>query len=509
MNLFFKKIAYFKSSFCLTLSQKKFIKHGEYYTPDSIQNIPIGLVQCAKDDKYIFRLIQALNNKKINPSSAKIIGIWPYINLFGTIPKINAKNVILSILYNKLSFLKWKKLYSILSISELIILGNNGLIKTIKNIFQSYTIFRKLKVNKDLHNLEINSIKVGDLIYASFIRFRERESIDYNDYFLLFLLFKTLAIQDQISSLIETKNITFYVTTYTSYVQHGVAARVLLARGVKIYSMGNVRPIVKAHQTGDYTHRTRYWEYATLLDSAENLEALRGMAKKSLLDRFAGAIDPGIIYMKKSPYVNNASINFSDERYFDGVVYLHDFFDSAFDHRKYLFNDLFIWADHTLAVIDKHNLNIAIKPHPNGIHEGVRVVEHLKEKYPNLIWIDGGVSNLDLFKRSGAGISVFGSVLCELAFHGKVGIAAGEHPAINFNLAYNPKTIQEYDQLLINLRSLDPKSDCRQKAIDFYVAHNYLTGEKDVELSSKEQEIIWDNDKSFGEMPEFLAHLHA
>ena len=160
-----------------------------------------------------------------------------------------------------------------------------------------------------------------------------------------------------------------------------------------------------------------------------------------------------------------------------------------------------------MALINSHGLNIAIKPHPNGIQEGVKVVNLLKDKYPDLTWIDEGVSNLDLFKRSGAGISVFGSILCELAFHNKVGIAAGEHPAINFNLAYNPKTIEEYDRLLIDLQGLNPKSDCRKKAIDFYVVHNYLINEKDIGLSLKEQEIVWDNDKSFGEMPEFISAL--
>ena len=507
MNLFFKKINYYKNSFCLTLSQKKFIKNGKYYLANSAQSRSVGLVQCAKDDKYIFRLIQALNNKKINPYSVEILGIWPYINLFGTIPKISIKNITLSILYNRLSLIKWKKLYYELSINRLIILGNIGLFNNIKNIFFSYMIFKKLRINRDLHNLEINSIKVGDLIYASFIRFRERESIDYNDYFLLYLLFKTFTIQDQINRLIVSRGINFYITTYTSYVQHGVIVRTLLARGIKVFSIGNIRPIVKEHEVGDYTHRTRYWEYMDLLDRSGDLKILRGMAEKSLLDRFSGVIDPGIRYMKKSPYAVNVSTKYSDERYFDGVVYLHDFFDSAFDHRQYLFKDLFIWADHTLALINSHGLNIAIKPHPNGIQEGVKVVNLLKDKYPDLTWIDEGVSNLDLFKRSGAGISVFGSILCELAFHNKVGIAAGEHPAINFNLAYNPKTIEEYDRLLIDLQGLNPKSDCRKKAIDFYVVHNYLINEKDIGLSLKEQEIVWDNDKSFGEMPEFISAL--
>ena len=106
MNLFFKKINYYKNSFCLTLSQKKFIKNGKYYLANSAQSRSVGLVQCAKDDKYIFRLIQALNNKKINPYSVEILGIWPYINLFGTIPKISIINITLSILYNRLRIIK-------------------------------------------------------------------------------------------------------------------------------------------------------------------------------------------------------------------------------------------------------------------------------------------------------------------------------------------------------------------------------------------------------------------
>ena len=105
------------------------------------------------------------------------------------------------------------------------------------------------------------------------------------------------------------------------------------------------------------------------------------------------------------------------------------------------FFDFYEWAVFSLDIIEKYNLNIAVKPHPNSIYQNKVVIENLKKKFPNVKWIDPNISNAQIF-NSGIrfGISIYGSVLYELAYHNLVPIASTPyHPTYNYNIVYTLK----------------------------------------------------------------------
>ncbi len=116
-----------------------------------------------------------------------------------------------------------------------------------------------------------------------------------------------------------------------------------------------------------------------------------------------------------------------------------------------IFPDFYEWILYTLNLIDKNNLNIAIKPHPNGLVNNLSVVSDLKREFPNVKWIDSKVSNNTIF-NSGIkfGVSVYGTVLYELAFHNIQAISAGDNPTMSFGFVNKPSTIKEYKDYLIN-----------------------------------------------------------
>lgn len=486
--MFFNKFKKIIKSYRIDDNELAFLKLKK---PVKINKQEIGVIECVKDYKFMNRLSSLLNS--INEDNLELVGIWPYINMSGTLPKNNIFIFIRSFLENYLLFKKWSNIYSVLGVQDPIKIGSINIFYKFKYFYRSIKIFKFLSRKKNLHDLTIDSTKVGDLIYASYIRFREKEDVDYEDKFLIFLIFNVIVIQNQIKNLVKKRKISFYIANYSSYVQHGVAVREFLKHGVSVYSMGNIRPIAKLHYGDDFTHRLRYWDYPSLLKTLPNLSELQAKASKEFIARFSGSIDGGLSYMKKSAYSPTPR---KENSKFDGVVYLHDFFDSAFDHRKYLFNSLYEWAFHTLLLIRTHRLNIAIKPHPNAIREGDKVVELLKNQFPDLNWIDPQESNLNLISNSKASISVFGSILYEAAYHEKVAIAAGEHPASWFDLCHQPKSQSDYDQMLINIDSLVPVEASRVKAINFYICNNYLVDERDIDLKINEEGIDWESSMS-------------
>lgn len=479
----------YKKNIGLDENEKKFIKKKQYFIKSNSNN-DIGLIQCIKDYQYLSRVLESLDNKEINPNNVNIFALWPYLGLAGTIPDLNLFSLLKSNLTDAFLYGKWIKIYSVIESLSIIKIGQSNILKNPRLFVSAYKVFKELNKTKNLHNLVLNGTPVGDLIYASFIRFRERSTINYHDIFLYILILKTLSIQLEIKSLLSKYNIKFYVSSYTSYINHGVVVRELLKNGVVVYSLGNGRDILKRHFDLDYSQKFRYWDYLSLLEKCDDLSRLMSCAELDLSSRFNGINDKALSYMKVNPYLTDGA---QTEVSVDGVLFLHDFFDSPFDHRRYLFDDLYQWADHTLRLISRHKLNIAIKPHPNQIRDSSSVVSYLKLKYPDVCWLDYDISNAILMKKIKCGISVFGSIIQELAYHNKIAIAAGEHPAYKFDLCYEPKSILEYDNLLLNMDNLSAKPHSRLRAVEYYVANNYLISSNDIQLEMQPTDINWED----------------
>jgi hypothetical protein len=455
-------------------AQLKFVQ-GIYYRPRCVQKTKIGLVQCAQDYKYLYLITNLLNNDNFNNEKLIIKGVWPYIGLHGIIKIINFKTFFLWFIFNMLAKRKWGIIYQSLSIKKMLVLGFsvNPLVNFFY-LFKSIFLFKKFKIHNDPLNFKVDGLIVGDLIVSTYIRFRENPELSKNDFFIWLMIFKILIIKYQAECLINKYNISFYVTSYTSYVQHGVISRIMIERNIPTYSLGSFRPIVKRHISGDFSHRVRWEDYPNLLYQHSRLIELTACARNALENRFSGFNDDMLAYMKKSSFSKEIK-SFQSKDNYDAVIYLHDFYDSCYDLGYMLFETIYAWVEHAVKFISANNLNIAFKPHPNQNQASSSVVNDFMVHYPNIKWLDKNISNSEIFEKSSAGISIFGTILYELAYHDKVAIAAGSHPAMSFDLSFQPKTILEYEKLLLEVGKLKPKDDCKSKAIAFYAAHSYLT----------------------------------
>lgn len=127
----------------------------------------------------------------------------------------------------------------------------------------------------------------------------------------------------------------------------------------------------------------------------------------------------------------------------------------------------------TLMLIEKNKLKVLIKPHPNQVADSSKDIEALKKHFPNLQWIHPSVSNTALF-RSGIkfGISMYGTVLHELAYHGITAICAGDNPHSAFSFVQYPKTVESYDWMILNHSKLTLPEDYREQVAAFYYMHN-------------------------------------
>ncbi|MEQ9415456.1 MAG: hypothetical protein RIF39_16590, partial [Cyclobacteriaceae bacterium] len=126
-------------------------------------------------------------------------------------------------------------------------------------------------------------------------------------------------------------------------------------------------------------------------------------------------------------------------------------------------------------LIEKNKLKVIVKPHPNQVADSSIVIERLKTKFPTLQWINPHVSNTSLLTSEVKfGISIYGTVLHELAYHGITAICAGDNPHSSFNFVQYPKTIAEYDWMILNHAELKIPDDFREQVAAFYYMPNCI-----------------------------------
>lgn len=437
------------------------------------QKAKVILVQMPVD--YYFMSLFAIAIQSLGGGHAKLVGLWPYSVL--SAPRHSRFGFWLQGVrrfFNRLERSKWQKLYTAIGVTKFLDLHVDSNTEGLHEV-EADKIWRGLKSKQDVLDLKLNGTEVGDLVYDTYLRYRVQATMDIADPFLKTLLVQALDAQAAIRSHIAENKFDLMLTSYSSYIQHGIPAREAVRAGLPVYASGNLTQYFKKLGPGDTLHTESYWKYPELLKTVPDLEAARKEARAELEKRFSGAIDKATAYMKTSAYSASGG---SVPEGVEAVVFLHDFFDSPHSYRHMIFPDIYEWTKFTIETIVKENLPIAIKPHPNQLPESAAIVAGFKAQYPTVKWLDPKLSNMIIFKSGvKCGISIYGTVLNELAYHGIPALAAGDHPHVAFDIATTAVSVDDYREKLIDFRNLRVAEDAQNQVLDFYYMHQMFRKE--------------------------------
>ena len=431
------------------------------------------LVQMPNDYFYLclfFTATQALGG-----TSNRLTGLW-HQNIMSAPRGEGSQGLrrLLRRVFNALDRMKWQTLYASTGVQAFCSL-EVGLVQAWKNWRQGQQIWRQLTSKDDLLALSLHGTPCGDLVYDTYLRYRVQATVDVRDTFLRTVIVQALNAQCAMRRLLKRGAFDTFLTSYSSYVQHGMPVREALRAGVAVYAAGNLSQYFKRLSMDDSLHAAAHWRYRAQFDVLADPQAAQTLAREQLENRFKGAIDRATLYMKTSAYGSGSG---SMPPGVEGVVFLHDFFDSPHCYRNMLFPDFLEWARFTLQVVESEALPIAFKPHPNQLPESAVVVEALKREFPTVTWLDPKLSNHAIF-QSGirCGISVYGTILHELAYLGIPALSAGDHPHVAFDIATTPYSIAAYRKGLVDFRSIALPADVKTQVLNFYYMHNVFDKE--------------------------------
>jgi hypothetical protein len=356
-------------------------------------------------------------------------------------------------------------------------------LKDLRDWFRSKALWQNLRNQGEAFNLEVDGIEVGDLIVDSYLRFRPSPRFDEKDPFVRRLVWQALRDVRQAQEYFGVAKPRLYLTSYSTYIEHGIAVRVALQHGVPVWSFGNLTRFGKRLSLQDVYHTPDCSHYRSTFEKLDRQAERLDEARAQLELRLGGGIDTATSYMRQSAY---AASDASVPEGLNGavVIFLHDFYDSPHVYPALVFCDFWRWICFTVEVLQRTGVAFYLKPHPNQIALSDAALAELRQKYPDLNWLPSGVSNVQLAKAGIiCGVTVYGTVAHELAYLGVPSIGSAQHPHHTFDFCRTAKTKEAYQAFLESPAGLPvAKSEMQRQALAFYYMHNLHGSAEEREL---------------------------
>jgi hypothetical protein len=320
--------------------------------------------------------------------------------------------------------------------------------------------------------LVIDGVRIGDLVNDTYLRYKPAPTVDLKDTFLLIVIWQGLRDLRRASRYFKRVKPKAYLTSYSTYIHHGVAARVAMKNGISVFSFANLHEFAKKLSLHDCLHSRSSDSYAQQASELADLETKISLSDKILGGRILGVVDKATAYMKNSAYGN--SIETIPDVNGAVIIFLHDFYDSPHVYRDMIFPDFWEWICFTVETLSESGIKFYLKPHPNQIELSDSVLIALKDRYPAVSIISSKVSNKHLVGSGMAcAVTVYGTVAHEMAYMGVPTIASANHPHISFDFCKTAKSKIEYAELLRNALSLDfDQVEMKRQSLIFYYMHN-------------------------------------
>jgi hypothetical protein len=453
----------------------RFFNTKQHLTPNAAD---VVLVQ-AVEDTYFFGLFGQIISSLREQQSIRVEQF--VLNSFRLGESSSVLNFFLYRFINWLLGRKWVGLYN--SFCDRVGYRSTGMqfpIADVIDIYRAFVCWRSISTKDALISLVIDGVPVGDLINDTYLRYKPAPTVNLADAYLWLVIWQAYRDVRRAKNYFPRIKPKLYLTTYSTYIQHGIAVRVALQCGVRVFSFGNRQEFAKELSIGDWMHTKNPDNYSNEFPRLGNSEQKIVEANAALTTRMAGTIDSATAYMKKSAYTESDSPVPNVRGAL--VIFLHDFFDSPHVYRGMVFPDFWEWICFTIETLEILNICFFIKPHPNQIDLSDGVLTKLAQRYPSVSIILPNITNKQLVEAGMVcAVTVYGTVAHEMAYLGVPTIACGDHPHVSFDFCQTAKTKDEYADLLRQYAEIRfDKLVMHRQSLIFYYMHNFnlSVGEK-------------------------------
>jgi hypothetical protein len=365
--------------------------------------------------------------------------------------------------------LRFFAVYKAFNVSEIIVPQVNRSQKNYANkIF--FNILKNIKTKRDILKISISGIKIGDLIYDSFLKRYKLDTINiYADDFKKYLkLFIYLFIYWEL--FFKNNKVKSIISSHSVY-SCGVPLRIAINKNIKCF-VSSSHFLYKLNKKRIFTD-CEFFDFKKIFSKFSKKEKNENLAlaKKNLKKRFLGNYSKDIFYSSNLSYKKNkfTKIIFSKNK-FNILIAAHSFYDSPHVYGDILFEDFGEWLDFlgNLSLKTKQDIQWFIKDGPDYPEYNSFLIQNFIKKYPGVRVIPRDYSHHYLVNKINLLLTCYGTIAHEYAYFGiPVLNASKNNPHINYNFSVHPMNLKIYQNIILDAKELKLKID-KNQIYEFY-----------------------------------------
>lgn len=366
----------------------------------------------------------------------------------------------------------YEKVYTSFGMSKIVYTKLNKSLQNESNILYK-KIYTSLNTKRDVENITIDGVLIGDLIYDSFLRSMNKPTIDIKDNDFINSLKNSLDIYTFWKNYFDTHNIKAINVSHCVY-NLAIPLRIAIYKDIPAFqvSPAYVYRLNKKNMFA-YTDFHASKEVFSKLSIDIQKNALE-QAKQRIELRFKGKVGVDMAYSSKSAYGQHKLNRLIKESPRKKVfIALHCFFDSPHSYGYNLFPDFYEWLDFLGNISEETNYDWYLKTHPDFLPGNTLIINEFLKKYPKFNLLPSDSSHHQIIKEGiDIALTTYGTIGFEYAALGVPVINASlnnPHIAYNFNL--HPKDVEEYSEILHNLDKINSKIDKNEVYEYYYMRH--------------------------------------
>ena len=337
-----------------------------------------------------------------------------------------------------------------------------------------FTVWNELVTWEDWNNITIYGIHFGTTIIRDFLR-RDIPTFDLKEEKMHQFLQRAIGtivfwyhyiFENDISAVLLADGVSW----------DGYIRDIAVSKGIPTYAVC----YKMAKMTLDYCDRAPYMYFQEMWMQLTKEEQIYGIewAKEHIAKRLQGGTDE-VFYTNKNNFTfaekKKSKRILEDNNKLKIIICPHIFEEDCYWCGRQIFdNNYFAWLCHLGELSEKTpDYDWYLKMHPFAQRRDMIIINMLLEKYPKIKKIPSNISPIQL-KEEGAAyaLTVYGTIGHEFPEIGIQVINAGVNPHSAYDFTWNPETKEEYDDLILNLESLEAKKDY-EGLYQFY-SLNYL-----------------------------------
>ncbi len=336
-------------------------------------------------------------------------------------------------------------------------------------------VYASLKNERDIENIIVDEVWIGDLIYDSYLRENSVPTIDICEDAFVRSLRKSLEIYVFWRDYMNMHPVKAINVSHCVY-NLAIPLRVAISRGIPAYQI-NASHVYHLSEHNLYAYND-FFKFRELFHRLPTDVQLAGLehAKQRIELRFGGKVGVDMGYSTKSAYGEHKGERLLEESVRTKIlIATHCFFDSPHSYGRNLFPDFYTWLDFLGGMTLDTDYDWYIKTHPDYLAGTKEIIDSFIKKYPKFHLLPADSSHHQIIDEGiNVALTTYGTIGFEYAaLDIPVINASVNNPHIAYNFNIHPKSVEEYREILKNLDQIDLKIDKKEVYEYYFMKHIY------------------------------------